>query len=126
LCLNWPEFSTDLPELSHPSSLVLTDWNPEDQNFWEKTGKRIATRNLWISIPALLLAFAVWMVWSVWLSICLASALNTPPMNCSAGGVAWLVRGDPAEFSIHLWCLFLVAGAGRPLVLPHCCCHQYG
>ena len=57
--------STDLPELSHPSSLVLTDWNPEDQSFWEKTGKRIATRNLWISIPALLLAFAVWMVWSV-------------------------------------------------------------
>jgi NNP family nitrate/nitrite transporter-like MFS transporter len=57
--------STDLPELSHPSSLVLTDWNPEDQNFWEKTGKRTAARNLWISIPALLLAFAVWMVWSV-------------------------------------------------------------
>ena len=57
--------STYLPELSHPSSLVLTDWNPEDQNFWEKTGKRIAARNLWISIPALLLGFAVWMVWSV-------------------------------------------------------------
>jgi NNP family nitrate/nitrite transporter-like MFS transporter len=57
--------STDLPELSHPSSLVLTEWNPEDVNFWEKTGKRIANRNLWISIPALLLAFAVWMVWSV-------------------------------------------------------------
>ncbi|MFZ4701534.1 MAG: MFS transporter, partial [Candidatus Methylumidiphilus sp.] len=57
--------STDLPELSHPSPLVLTEWNPEDATFWEKTGKRIATRNLWISIPALLLAFAVWMVWSV-------------------------------------------------------------
>lgn len=57
--------STYLPELSHPSSLVLTEWNPEDTNFWAKTGKRIATRNLWISIPALLLAFAVWMVWSV-------------------------------------------------------------
>jgi len=27
--------------------------------------KPIAARNLWISIPALLLAFAVWMVWSV-------------------------------------------------------------
>ena len=57
--------SKDLHELSHPSPLVLTDWNPEDKGFWEKTGKRIATRNLWISIPALLLAFAVWMVWSV-------------------------------------------------------------
>ncbi|MBM3202436.1 MFS transporter [Candidatus Woesearchaeota archaeon] len=57
--------STDLPELAHPSPLVLTDWNSEDPVFWEKTGKRIATRNLWISIPCLLLAFALWMVWSV-------------------------------------------------------------
>ncbi|MBL6986750.1 MAG: MFS transporter, partial [Methylobacter sp.] len=59
------KISTDLHELSHPSPLVLTEWNPEDKGFWEKTGKGIATRNLWISIPALLLAFAVWMVWSV-------------------------------------------------------------
>ena len=28
-------------------------------------GKRIAARNLWLSIPALLLSFSVWMVWSV-------------------------------------------------------------
>ncbi|HEX9135601.1 MAG TPA: NarK family nitrate/nitrite MFS transporter [Nitrospirota bacterium] len=46
-------------------SRVLTAWNPEDKAFWEKEGKTIATRNLWISIPALFLAFAVWMVWSV-------------------------------------------------------------
>ncbi|MDP3838011.1 MAG: MFS transporter [Methylococcales bacterium] len=57
--------SRDLPELSHPSPLILTEWNPEDTVFWEATGKKIANRNLWISIPALLLAFAVWMVWSV-------------------------------------------------------------
>ena len=59
------KISRDLPELSHPSPLVLTEWNPEDPTFWEATGKKIANRNLWISIPALLLAFAVWMVWSV-------------------------------------------------------------
>ena len=47
------------------SSRVLTTWNPEDKDFWEKEGKAIATRNLWISIPALFLAFSVWMVWSV-------------------------------------------------------------
>ena len=44
---------------------VLADWRPEDPVFWEETGQRIASRNLLISIPALLLAFAVWMVWSV-------------------------------------------------------------
>lgn len=59
------KISTDLPELSHPSPLVLNHWDPEDKDFWARTGKRIASRNLWISIPALLLAFAVWMVWSV-------------------------------------------------------------
>jgi NNP family nitrate/nitrite transporter-like MFS transporter len=44
---------------------VLTVWNPEDRAFWQSTGSAVATRNLWISIPALLLSFAVWMVWSV-------------------------------------------------------------
>jgi NNP family nitrate/nitrite transporter-like MFS transporter len=44
---------------------TLEDWRPEDKTFWEQTGRRIALRNLWISIPALLLSFAVWMVWSV-------------------------------------------------------------
>ena len=29
------------------------------------TGRKLAQRNLWISIPSLLLSFAVWMVWSV-------------------------------------------------------------
>ena len=43
---------------------VLTTWTPEDQVFWKSKGSSIATRNLWISIPALLLSFAVWMVWS--------------------------------------------------------------
>jgi len=56
---------TDLPELSTPSSFVLHDWRPEDPQFWETTGKRIARRNLWISIPNLLLAFAVWSIWSI-------------------------------------------------------------
>jgi len=44
---------------------AITIWNIEDNKFWDSTGRRTANRNLWISIPALLLAFAVWMVWSV-------------------------------------------------------------
>jgi MFS transporter, NNP family, nitrate/nitrite transporter len=44
---------------------ALTEWQPEDKAFWEASGRKIARRNLWISIPALLLAFSVWMVWSV-------------------------------------------------------------
>jgi MFS transporter, NNP family, nitrate/nitrite transporter len=44
---------------------VLVDWRPEDAGFWSSQGEAIARRNLWISIAALVLAFAVWMVWSV-------------------------------------------------------------
>ncbi|MDP2334092.1 MAG: MFS transporter [Reyranella sp.] len=47
------------------SGKAIEDWRPEDKNFWDSTGRRIARRNLAISIPALLLSFSVWMVWSV-------------------------------------------------------------
>jgi MFS transporter, NNP family, nitrate/nitrite transporter len=47
------------------SGHVLQEWNPEDPAFWNEKGRAIARRNLWISIPALLLAFVIWMVWSV-------------------------------------------------------------
>ncbi|WP_371998838.1 MFS transporter (plasmid) [Tistrella mobilis] len=63
----------DLPEMREihgpdqraETGRVIEDWRPEDQDFWTTTGRRIARRNLWISIPCLLLAFAVWMVWSM-------------------------------------------------------------
>ena len=47
------------------STHVIDRWNPEDKGFWEHDGQAIARRNLWLSMPALTLAFAVWMVWSV-------------------------------------------------------------
>ncbi|TJZ65214.1 NarK family nitrate/nitrite MFS transporter [Chitiniphilus eburneus] len=47
------------------SSYVLKRWEPENPGFWQESGARVANRNLWISIPALMLAFSVWMLWSV-------------------------------------------------------------
>ena len=43
----------------------LSDWRPDDEEFWRTTGRAIALRNLLLSMPPLLLSFAVWMVWSV-------------------------------------------------------------
>ena len=43
----------------------LEKWDVEDESFWTSAGKKIATRNLWISIPNLLCAFAVWLYWSI-------------------------------------------------------------
>ena len=70
--------ATKLPELPemqpiheprHVGALAgkgaIEDWRPEDKEFWMTKGRAIARRNLWISVPCLLLSFAVWMVWSV-------------------------------------------------------------
>ena len=43
----------------------LQKWDVEDTRFWESEGKKIATRNLWISIPSLLCGFAVWLYWGI-------------------------------------------------------------
>lgn len=58
--------SDQTTEASRPLSAAdITEWDPEDEAFWEREGKRIAHRNLWVSIPALLAGFAVWLYWSV-------------------------------------------------------------
>ena len=43
----------------------ITEWDVENEEFWESTGKKVASRNLWISIPSLLCGFAVWLYWSI-------------------------------------------------------------
>jgi len=43
----------------------LRNYTPEDEAFWSSTGKAIANRNLWISIPSLLVGFAVWLYWGI-------------------------------------------------------------
>jgi NNP family nitrate/nitrite transporter-like MFS transporter len=43
----------------------ITDWRPEDEQFWASTGSKIAYRNLWLSVPALLCGFAVWGMWGI-------------------------------------------------------------
>ncbi|HJV07294.1 MAG TPA: NarK family nitrate/nitrite MFS transporter [Chromobacteriaceae bacterium] len=57
-------------------SHVLDRWEPESKEFWQQEGKAVARRNLWISIPALMLAFVIWQVWSV-------AVLNMPNIGFS-------------------------------------------
>jgi len=47
------------------SEINIKNWKVEDEQFWESTGKKIANRNLWISIPSLLCGFAVWLMWGI-------------------------------------------------------------
>ncbi len=84
----------ELPEMEeihqaevHGKSMshTLEEWLPNDERFWQERGHRIAQRNLWISIPCLLLAFAVWMVWSV-----VIAKLPAIGFNYSTNQLFWL------------------------------------
>jgi NNP family nitrate/nitrite transporter-like MFS transporter len=52
-------------QVTRTGSPDIVDWYPEDTTFWESKGRRIAYRNLWISIPNLLCGFAVWLMWGI-------------------------------------------------------------
>jgi len=64
---------------------VLSDWQPEDPQYWAGKGRGIAARNLWISVPNLLLAFSVWMVWSM-----VVAKLKLVGFNFSTDQLFWL------------------------------------
>ena len=56
--------TTTVSRVRGPSA-DISDWRPEDETFWNSTGKKVAYRNLWISVPALLCGFAVWGMWGI-------------------------------------------------------------
>lgn len=43
----------------------IDHWDPEDERFWESTGRRIARRNLAFSIFAENIGFSVWVLWTI-------------------------------------------------------------
>ena len=69
-----------------PVGRVIKIWTPEDKTFWKQQGQAIATRNLWISVPALFLAFAVWQLMSV-----VAVKLPQIGFNFTTNELFWLV-----------------------------------
>ncbi|MDR9483591.1 MAG: antiporter [Sediminimonas sp.] len=43
----------------------IKNWDIENEGYWASTGRAVANRNLWISIPSLLCGFAVWLYWGI-------------------------------------------------------------
>ena len=43
----------------------IDTWEPEDESFWESTGKRIARKNLFLSIFAEHFGFSIWVLWTI-------------------------------------------------------------
>ena len=100
---------------SDQSGRTLIDWRPEDDNFWKQKGKSIATRNLWLSIPALLLAFSVWMVWSV-----VVAKLPAIGFQYTTSQLFWLAGGFSLAIGLH-GTFNLIAGAGGTIPLLAYC-----
>ncbi|MDT3672581.1 MAG: MFS transporter [Aromatoleum sp.] len=89
-----------------PRGPDIADWRPEDEQFWAHTGKFIANRNLWISIPSLLCGFAVWLMWGI-ITVQMANAgfPFTPDQLFSIAAISGLSGATlriPASFFIRI------------------------
>lgn len=69
-----------------PKSSVLTEWDPENDSFWESRGKKVATRTLVVTTFNLTLAFSVWFVVSA-----IVSKLKDVGFTLSKSELYWLV-----------------------------------
>jgi len=64
----------------------IEHWEPEKPEFWESTGKRIARKNLALSIFAENLGFSVWVLMSI-----VVVSLGSVGFNFSVGQQFWLL-----------------------------------
>ncbi|CAM5522746.1 nitrate/nitrite transporter [Streptomyces pilosus] len=51
--------------MTAPSGRWIEQWDPEDETFWNRTGERIARRNLLFSVLSEHIGFSIWTMWSV-------------------------------------------------------------
>lgn len=93
-------------------------WDVENEAFWNSTGKKIAYRNLLVSIPNLLCGFAVWLYWGMIAKVIQKVHFGNPDIyNFTFGSDATL--GD-ADYRSLMFTLPAVAGlAGATLRIPN-------
>jgi len=94
------------------SKINIQTWDVENQSFWDREGKRIATRNLWISIPALLQSFSIWIMWGMII-------VQMKKLGFTFG-LPHQTPDDLKVFNELLWTLPAIAGlSGATLRIPH-------
>lgn len=72
--------------LAHRPGRWIDGWDPENPEQWGSVGRPIARRNLWLSIFAEFLGFAVWALWSI-----VVPQLNGVGFDLSVNEMFWLV-----------------------------------
>lgn len=111
----------------------IADWRPEDEAFWESTGKRVAYRNLALSVPALLCGFAVWGMWGIITVQMLNLGFPFKPAELftltAIAGISGATMRIPASFLIRIaggrntvfltTAMLLAPAIGTGIVLQH-------
>ena len=69
------------PGPSRRSGRWIDDWRPEDPEFWNGSGRKVARRNLIWSIFAEHLGFSVWLIWSVSSAFLVATGFDYSPQQ---------------------------------------------
>ncbi|MDF5753548.1 nitrate/nitrite transporter [Spongiactinospora sp. TRM90649] len=64
----------------------ISHWEPDDPHFWQTTGRRVATRNLLLSIFAENLGFSVWVLMSI-----VVAFLDDAGFSFSLTQIFWLL-----------------------------------
>ena len=100
-------------------SRTLEKWDPEDEAEWAATDKKIAYRNLWISIPNLLCAFSVWLYWGMIAKFIQKLHFANPELfNFTFRNHGEVLDGD--GYRALMFTLPAIAGlAGATLRIPH-------
>jgi NNP family nitrate/nitrite transporter-like MFS transporter len=70
----------------HRTGRWIEHWEPEDEQFWTTTGRKVARRNLIFSIFAEHLGFSMWLLWSV-----VVVSLPKAGFDFSVDQLFWLV-----------------------------------
>jgi NNP family nitrate/nitrite transporter-like MFS transporter len=76
-----PRAGDQTPGPSRRSGRWIDDWRPEDPEFWNASGRKVARRNLIWSIFAEHLGFSVWLIWSVSSAFLVATGFDYSPQQ---------------------------------------------
>jgi len=113
---------------------TIIRWDPEDTEFWQADGRRIARRNMWTSVIAEHVGFCVWSLWSVLVLFMtpksgfglstadkfLLTSLVTLVGSLVRPGYAWAVtRFGGRTWTVASALLLLIPVAGATILLGH-------
>jgi len=88
-------------------------WTPENEMFWEATGKKIAFRNLVFSIIAEHIGFSVWLLWSI-VVVRMYGTFDDSGALVTAGANGWALTASQG-----LTLLAVASGVGAFLRIPY-------